>query len=106
MIVADVFSTNPLSADSDHKYTWTGREAEGSIGVEGISTTNAFVVDIPSTPIDPSASLPVQVYLWSESAERGFVEKTSATIMMLLSFLIVMNFLAVYLRQKFEKRWN
>ena len=41
----------------------------------------AFVVDIPSTPIDPSSSLPVQVYLWSESAERGFVEKTSATIM-------------------------
>ena len=66
----------------------------------------AFVVDIPSTPIDPSSSLPVQVYLWSESAERGFVEKTSATIMMSLSFLIVMNFVAVYLRQKFEKRWN
>jgi len=66
----------------------------------------AFVVDIPSTPIDPSASLPVQVYLWSESAERGFVEKTSATIMILISFLIVMNFIAVYLRQKFEKRWN
>ena len=66
----------------------------------------AFVVDIPSTPIDPSSSLPVQVYLWSESAERGFVEKTSATIMMLLTFLIVMNFVAVYLRQKFEKRWN
>jgi len=66
----------------------------------------AFVVDIPSTPIDPSASLPVQVYLWSESAERGFVEKTSATIMILLSFLIMMNFIAVYLRQKFEKRWN
>ena len=66
----------------------------------------AFVVDIPSTPIDPSASLQVQVYLWSESAERGFVEKTSATIMILLSFLIMMNFIAVYLRQKFEKRWN
>ena len=66
----------------------------------------AFVVDIPSTPIDPSASLPVQVYLWSEQAERGFVEKTSATIMILLSFLIMMNFIAVYLRQKFEKRWN
>ena len=63
----------------------------------------AFVVDIPTSPVDPSASLPVQVYLWSESAERGFVEKTSATIMILLSFLIVMNFLAVYLRQKFEK---
>ena len=53
----------------------------------------AFVVDIPGTPVDPSASLAVQVYLWSEQAERGFVEKTSATIMMLLSFLIVMNFI-------------
>ena len=66
----------------------------------------AFVVDIPTSPVDPSSSLPVQVYLWSESAERGFVEKTSATIMILLTFLMMMNFLAVYLRQKFEKRWN
>jgi len=66
----------------------------------------AFVVDVPTSPLDPSASLPVQVYLWSESAERGFVEKTSATIMMLLGFLIVMNFIAVYLRQKFERKWN
>jgi len=66
----------------------------------------AFVVEIPGSPLDPSASLPVQVYLWSESAERGFVEKTSATIMMLLGFLIVMNSLAVYARQKFERKWN
>ena len=51
----------------------------------------AFVVDVPQTPLDASASLPVQVYLWSESAERGYVEKTSATIMMLLGFLILMN---------------
>ena len=65
----------------------------------------AFVVDIPSIPTDPSASLPVQVYLWSEQAERGFVEKTSATIMVLLSFLIMLNFIAVYLRQKFERKW-
>ena len=65
----------------------------------------AFVVDIPSIPTDPSASLPVQVYLWSEQAERGFVEKTSATIMILLSFLITLNFIAVYLRQKFERKW-
>jgi len=65
----------------------------------------AFVVQVPGTPMDPSSSLPVQVYLWSESAERGFVEKTSATIMMLLGFLIVMNSIAVYARQKFEKKW-
>ena len=66
----------------------------------------AFVVDLPSSPVDPSASLPVQVYLWSEQAERGFVEKTSATIMILLTFLITMNAFAVYLRQKFERRWS
>ena len=65
----------------------------------------AFVVQVPGTPMDPSSSLPVQVYLWSESAERGFVEKTSVTIMMLLGFLIAMNSIAVYARQKFEKKW-
>ena len=65
----------------------------------------AFVVDGPQTPLDASASLPVQVYLWSESAERGYVEKTSATIMMLLGFLILMNLAAVLIRRKFETKW-
>ncbi len=40
-MVADVFSTKPLSADSDHKYTCTGNEDDGSIGVDGMSTTKA-----------------------------------------------------------------
>ena len=65
----------------------------------------AFVVDIPTSPVDPSASLPVQVYLWSESAERGFVERTSAAIMVLLIFLFLLNITAVYLRKKLEKKW-
>jgi len=43
--------------------------------------------------------------LWSESAERGFVEKTSATIMLLIGFLVIMNSLAVWARQKFERKW-
>ena len=63
------------------------------------------VVDVPSTPVDPSASLPVQIYLWAESAERGFVEKTSATIMMLLGLLIILNLTAVIIRRKFETKW-
>ena len=65
----------------------------------------AFVVDVPSSPLDASASLPVQVYLWAESAERGYVEKTSATIMLLLLFLILMNLTAVIIRRKFETKW-
>jgi phosphate transport system permease protein len=65
----------------------------------------AFIVDIPHSALDPSAVLPVQIYLWADSPERGFVEKTSAAIMVLLGFLIVMNALAVVLRRKFERRW-
>jgi phosphate transport system permease protein len=65
----------------------------------------AFIVDIPSGPLDPATVLPVQVYLWADSAERAFVEKTSAAIMVLLGFLVCMNLLAILLRKRFERRW-
>lgn len=65
----------------------------------------AFVVDIPSTPVDPATALPVQVYLWAASPERAFVERTSAAILVLLACLAVMNATAIYLRKKFERRW-
>jgi phosphate transport system permease protein len=65
----------------------------------------AFIVDVPGSLTDPSTVLPVQIYLWADSPERAFVERTSAAIMILLAFLIVMNAAAVYLRKKFEKRW-
>ena len=65
----------------------------------------AFIVDIPQGFTDPSTVLPVQIYLWADSPERAFVEKTSAAIIVLLAFLVTMNALAVWLRQKFETRW-
>jgi len=65
----------------------------------------AFVADIPATLFDPATVLPVQVYLWADSAERAFVEKTSAAIMVLLAFLFIMNLAAVVLRKRFERRW-
>lgn len=65
----------------------------------------AFIVDIPGTITDPAAVLPVQIYLWADSPERGFTEKTSAAIIMLLAFLMTMNSLAIYLRKKFEIKW-
>ena len=65
----------------------------------------AFIVDVPTGVFDPSTVLPVQIYLWADSPERAFVERTSAAIMVLLSFLIVMNSLAVILRKRFERRW-
>lgn len=65
----------------------------------------AFVVDIPGGPMDPATALPVQIYLWADSPERAFVARTSAAIMVLLAFLVVMNAVAVLLRKKFERRW-
>ena len=65
----------------------------------------AFIVDVPGSLTDPSTVLPVQIYLWADSSERGFVERTSAAILVLLAFLITMNGLAVYLRKHYERRW-
>ncbi|MGB0683566.1 MAG: phosphate ABC transporter permease PstA [Magnetovibrionaceae bacterium] len=65
----------------------------------------AFIVDIPQGVTDPSTVMPVQIYLWSDSPERAFVERTSAAIMVLLGFLILMNALAVVLRKRFERKW-
>ena len=65
----------------------------------------AFVVDIPAGPLESATALPVQVYLWAESSERGYVELTAAGIMMILIFMALMNSFAIILRKKFERRW-
>jgi phosphate transport system permease protein len=65
----------------------------------------AFVANYPTTPMDPSTALPVQIYMWANEAERAFVERTSGAIIILLLFLIVMNVGAILLRRRFERRW-
>lgn len=65
----------------------------------------AFIVDIPSSFTDSATVLPVQIYLWKSTAARGFVELTAAGVIVLLTFLILMNALAIYVRNKFEKKW-
>jgi len=63
----------------------------------------AFIVDVPKGPLDAATALPVQVYLWADSPERAFVEKTSGAIIVLLGFLILMNGVAVWLRRRSER---
>ena len=65
----------------------------------------AFIASPPGGLTDPATALPVQIYLWSDEVSRGFVEKTSAAIIVLLVFLLAMNGVAIYLRNKFERRW-
>lgn len=65
----------------------------------------AFIAAPPGGIADPATVLPVQIFLWSDEVDRGFVEKTSAAIIVLLLFMLAMNGLAIYLRNRFERRW-
>ena len=65
----------------------------------------AFIAAPPNGITDPSTVLPVQIFLWSDEVDRGFIEKTSAAIIVLLLFMLLMNGLAIYLRNRFEQRW-
>ena len=65
----------------------------------------AFIPDTPIAITDPATALPAQIFMWADHPERAFVERTSAAILILLSFLIVMNAAAIYIRHKFEKNW-
>ncbi|MEN7536404.1 phosphate ABC transporter permease PstA [Aurantiacibacter flavus] len=65
----------------------------------------AFVATPPDGFTDNATVLPMQIFLWSDEIDRGFVERTSAAIIVLLVFLLLMNGLAIYLRNRFEKKW-
>ena len=65
----------------------------------------AFIVDVPNGFLEPATALPVQIFLWADAPERGFLEKTSAAIIVLLVFLVIMNLAAVMLRRKYELRF-
>src|SRR5690606_37009470 len=62
---------------------------------------NAFITSAPDGILDQATALPTQVFIWADSPERGFVARTSAAILVLLAFLVVMNGLAIFLRQRF-----
>jgi len=65
----------------------------------------AFVATPARAVTDPSSVLPMQIFLWSDEIDRGFVRDTSAAIIVLLGFLLAMNDLAIFLRNKYEVRW-
>jgi phosphate transport system permease protein len=67
---------------------------------------NAFIPSVENVGVlEPATTLPTQIYSWADSPERGFVSRTSAAIIVLLGFLIVMNLLAIILRQRFQRKW-
>jgi len=65
----------------------------------------AFIVDVPSAITDPATALPVQIYLWADSPERAFVDRTAGAIVVLLLFLVAMNLFAVWARKVLEIKY-
>ncbi|MGC6475803.1 MAG: phosphate ABC transporter permease PstA [Parvibaculales bacterium] len=65
----------------------------------------AFIVDTPQSVTDKATVLPAQIYMWANNPERAFEARTSAGIIILLIFLLLMNATAIYLRKRYEKRW-
>ena len=66
---------------------------------------NAFITSSPGGLTDPATALPTQIFIWADSPERGFVARTSAAILVLIGFLVAMNAIAIFLRQKLERKW-
>jgi phosphate transport system permease protein len=69
----------------------------------------AFIADPPTLGLagftEPATVMPVQIYIWSSSAERAFEARTAAAILALLTLLVSFNAVAIYLRRRFERRW-
>ena len=65
----------------------------------------AFIADVPKGFTDAATVLPVQVFLWSDLPEEAFKSRTAAAIVVLLVLLFAINALAIFLRNKFERRW-
>lgn len=66
---------------------------------------NAFITSAAGSPLESATALPTQIFIWADSPERGFVSRTSAAILVLLGFLILMNGIAIFLRNRFERDW-
>jgi phosphate transport system permease protein len=67
---------------------------------------NAFIPSVESMGVlEPATTLPTQIFSWADSPERGFVSRTSAAILVLLGFLVIMNMIAIVLRHRFERKW-
>jgi len=102
MTEADLFKPAAVSAETRVRFVTPGIALRR---LHEVLDHDVVIVDVPGGPLEPSTVLPVQIYLWADSPERAFVERTSAAIMVLLGFLIFMNAVAVLLRKRFERRW-
>lgn len=64
----------------------------------------AYVPFVPSSPTDEFTVLPIQIFNWVSRPQKGFIINSSAAIIVLLIITFIMNGIAMYLRNKWQKR--
>ena len=63
-----------------------------------------YLTFIPSHPMDRFTVLPIQIYNWVSRPQDEFRGLAAAGIIVMLVLLLSMNAIAVFLRNKYQKR--
>lgn len=66
----------------------------------------AYVPFAPESPMDQFSVLPIQIFNWISRPQHGFIENAAAAIIILLLITFIMNGIAVYFRNKWQKKWK
>ena len=64
----------------------------------------AYVPFAPQNPMDEFSVLPIQIFNWISRPQAGFIENAAAAIIILLLITFVMNGIAVYFRNRWQKK--
>lgn len=64
-----------------------------------------FIAFLPDSPFSPFTVLPIQIFNWVSRPQAGFHDRAAAGILLLLIVLLSMNAIAVYLRNKLQRKW-
>lgn len=65
-----------------------------------------FVPFTPDSPFSRFTVLPIQIFNWTSRPQEGFQEAAAAGIIVLLVILLVLNAGAVFLRNRFQNKWE
>lgn len=66
----------------------------------------AYVPFVAKSPLDEFTVLPMQIFNWASRPQHGFVVNAAAAIIILLLITFAMNGIAIYLRNKWQKKVN
>jgi phosphate transport system permease protein len=64
-----------------------------------------YVNFVPADPLDRFTAMPIQIFNWVSRPQTEFQNTAAAGIILLLGFLLAMNAVAIYLRNRYERRW-